>query len=62
MWLAVVMYCVSLDVTSCDVIANVKELHITEESCREDAYSVATSIVAQGFYASPGCFKIGEGA
>ena len=62
MWLAIVMYCTAPDVTSCDVIANVKEIHVTEEACKEDAVSAATAIRLQGMYSVPGCFKVGTGA
>lgn len=62
MWLALVLYCSTPDVTSCNVVANVDKLYITEESCLQDANSVATYLISQNLYASSGCLKIGESA
>lgn len=60
MWLAVVMYCATPDVTTCQVIANSNNLHYTEEACHADSTGVANAIRMQGMYAQAGCFKIGE--
>lgn len=60
MWLAVVMYCATPDVTTCQVIANTENPHYSEEACMADATEVATAIVIQMMYAKAGCFKIGE--
>jgi len=62
MWLAVVMFCTTTDVTTCNVMANLERLHYSEEACMEDATSVATAIILQRAYAKAGCFKIGESA
>ena len=60
MWLAVVMFCTTPDVTTCQVIANLENLHYSEEACITDATSVATVYNMQNMYAKGGCFKIGE--
>jgi hypothetical protein len=60
MWLAVVMFCPTPNVLTCQVIANLENLHYSEEACMADATSVATVYNMQNMYAKGGCFKIGE--
>lgn len=60
MWLAVVMFCTTPDVTTCQVMANLEKLHYSEEACMADATDVATALLLQMIYAKAGCFKIGE--
>jgi len=60
MWLAVVMYCTTPDVTTCQVIANTEKLYYSGEACMADATDVETAILLQMMYAKAGCFKLGE--
>lgn len=60
MWLAVVMFCPTPNVLTCQVIANLENLHYSEEACMADATDVATALIMQMLYAKAGCFKIGE--
>jgi len=60
MWLALVFYCVTPSVDSCYLMANVNNLHVSEEKCYEDATAMANSIIARGVYARSACFKVGE--
>ena len=61
MWLALVFYCVTPSVASCTLIANVNQLHLTEEECKTDSVAVANSLIANGAFARPACFKVGKG-
>ena len=60
MWLAVVMFCTTPDVTTCQVMANLEQLYYSEEACMADATDVATALIMQMLYAKAGCFNIGE--
>lgn len=60
MWLALVFYCLTPDVTSCTLIANVNQIHVTEEACNTDALAMANSIMANGIFARAACFKVGK--
>jgi len=60
MWLALVFYCLTPDVTSCTLIANVNNLHVLEQECNKDAIAMANSIMANGMFARAACFKVGK--
>ena len=60
MWLAVVMFCTTPDVTTCQVMANLENMRYSEKECMADATDAATAMLLQGVYAKAGCFKIGE--
>ena len=60
MWLAVIMVCQTLQVTSCTVIANEANIFYTLEQCQEDVNNMVTTITGDGFFAKPVCFKVGD--
>lgn len=60
MWLALVFYCLTPEVTSCTLMANVNKLHVTEEECNVDARTMANSIMANGIFARAACFRVGK--
>jgi hypothetical protein len=57
MFVAVVMYCTSPDVTSCKFTAHVEQPHFTEIACIKDAKKLADTLIASGVYAKHGCIK-----
>ena len=60
MWLAVVMFCTTPNVTTCQVLANTANFYYSEEACMKDATDVANAIILQRSYAKAGCFKLDE--
>ena len=60
MWLAVVMACQTLEVSSCVTMGNENNLWYTEEECQLDAVNMAVILMNKGIYARPNCFKVGE--
>jgi hypothetical protein len=48
--------------TSCEVLANTKEMFYLESECKSDATKMASYLISQGAVAVPLCFKIGESA
>ncbi len=60
MWLAVVMACQTLDASSCVVMGNEENLWYTRLECEQDAVNMATTLIRNGIYAKPNCFKVGE--
>ena len=62
MFLAVVMMCSTLEVSSCTLMANLANIWYTEEECQNDAIKVAGTILLNGYYAKPKCFKVGDNA
>lgn len=62
MWLAVVLACQTLEAPSCIVMGNEKNLWYTQEECELDAVNMARTLISNGIYARPNCFKVGESA
>ena len=62
MWLAVVMACQTFEASSCIVMGNEKNLWYTRLECEQDAVNMATTLISNGIYAKPNCFKVGESA
>lgn len=62
MWLAVVMACQTLEVSSCITMGNESNLWATRQECELDAVNMARKLLSEGIYARPNCFKVGETA
>jgi len=62
MWVAIIFACTSQMATSCEVLANTKEMFYSESECKSDATKMASYLISQGAVAVPLCFKIGESA
>ena len=62
MWLAVVMACQTLEASSCIVMGNEKNLWYTRLECEQDTVNMAATLISNGIYAKPNCFKVGESA
>ena len=60
MWLAVVLACSTPYAQSCIVFAKQNDLFATEQACKEEVDMGVAIMQAQGMYARPACFKIGE--
>ena len=45
MWLGVVLFCLTPDAASCDVLINTNKLYLTQEQCWNEAEIVALTIV-----------------
>jgi|TARA_R110000787_G_C13376066_1_gene441358 hypothetical protein len=60
MWLAVILVCASTEVTSCRVVANTTDVWYSKEKCEADAVVMASTLLVNGFYAIPNCFKVGD--
>ena len=61
MFLAVVFFCTSMDVGSCQVLGNNDNLWRTSEECLLDAETFAEVLREQDFYVRPGCFELNVG-
>lgn len=62
MWVAIVLACSTQMATSCQVLANTKELFYIESACNDDATKMAEYLVTQGVVAVPLCFEVGKSA
>tara|TARA_R110000744_G_scaffold4403_1_gene15952 strand:+ start:149 stop:337 length:189 start_codon:yes stop_codon:yes gene_type:complete len=62
MFLAVVLVCATLEANSCTVMANLANIWYTEEECKTDSITMASTILLNGYYAKPKCFKVGDNA
>ena len=60
MWLAIVLACGTPYAHSCIVYAKNDVLFATEQACKEEVDMGVAIMQAQGMYARPACFKIGE--
>jgi len=64
MWLALVFFCTSNDVMSCQSYANADELYLTESACIINVVSASLYITSeyQPMYIKPSCIKLGNTA
>ena len=61
MFLAVVFVCSSMDIASCEVLANNGQLFTNPEECVQSANDFAFILQEEGYYARPGCFELNVG-
>ena len=58
MFISIVIFCFTPEVSSCKFTANVKNPHINRGSCMVDAKAVASKLLSKGVYAKAGCIKL----
>ena len=59
MFLAVIMYCSALDVTSCEVLLRSKGGFFTiEEACEEEIATIGNGLVEEGYFVKAKCFEL----
>jgi hypothetical protein len=60
MWLAIVFYCTTMSVDSCELAANTKNLWYNRTECEVDAMEMSGIIEGQGLYSRWACIELGE--
>jgi len=58
MFLSIVLACISPNVLSCTVAANVNDMFSTKEECLVDAIKAKDAFLESGLYAKAGCIKL----
>lgn len=60
MFISVLLICMSLHVSSCDVVANTEDLYYSEQECKNNTAIVVNKLVSNGIAVRPKCFKVGD--